>query len=294
MKILSLIITLLLTVPSIALAYTHDTEIDETNVYTQETLAYRNYKEKNYQKAFYWFSKASEQDSTYAESYLGYMHMYGLGIPQNDATALKWLTRAASKGDLWSMNNLAKIYTRNQGVPQDYGKALEWLTKAAERDDRRSQYDLGYMYKDGQGLEPNGNEALRWFAKAEAKGSSAAAYQMGLLYFTGMDDLKPDMDLAYIWLNKSAEAGYNQAAFFLKNNFQDGVPQTNVNFVDLQNRSWEKGHKALAQHWYTLAAEAGYADAQFELGQSYLLSNGEGHYDKALAWYLKAAEQGPI
>ena len=50
-----------------------------------------------------------------------------------------------------------------------------------------------------------------------------------------------------------------------------------------------------AVKWYRLAAEQGYADAQYNLGLMY--SNGEGvpqDYKEAVKWYRLAAEQGVL
>jgi TPR repeat protein len=54
-----------------------------------------------------------------------------------------------------------------------------------------------------------------------------------------------------------------------------------------------QGNYTEAVKWYRKAAEKGYADAQFSLGQCY--RRGEGvpqDYAEAVKWYRKAAEQG--
>ena len=48
-----------------------------------------------------------------------------------------------------------------------------------------------------------------------------------------------------------------------------------------------------ALKWYKLAAETGYAGAQYDLGQLYANSNSTlKDYNKAAKWYKLAAEQG--
>ena len=50
-----------------------------------------------------------------------------------------------------------------------------------------------------------------------------------------------------------------------------------------------------AMYWYRGAADQGYSDAQFMMGQLY--ANGLGvfrDYDQAKAWYQKAADQGNL
>src|ERR1700689_1592024 len=48
-----------------------------------------------------------------------------------------------------------------------------------------------------------------------------------------------------------------------------------------------------AANWYLKAAEQGYAEAQYHLGQMFAIGQGIPHNDaEAAKWYRKAAEQG--
>ena len=57
--------------------------------------------------------------------------------------------------------------------------------------------------------------------------------------------------------------------------------------------AYESGDYATALKWYTLAAEQGDADAQFNLGSMYRYGDGVSQDDKtAVKWYTLAAKQG--
>jgi len=46
-----------------------------------------------------WFKKSAEQGNVDAQANLGIMYKRGLGVPQNDDTAVFWLKKAAAQGD---------------------------------------------------------------------------------------------------------------------------------------------------------------------------------------------------
>ena len=57
-------------------------------------------------------SSAADQGLAYAQTYLGYMYRWGLGVPKDYKTAVKWWTRAAEQGNAYAQRNLE--------VPQKY------------------------------------------------------------------------------------------------------------------------------------------------------------------------------
>ncbi|MFT3782587.1 MAG: tetratricopeptide repeat protein [Nibricoccus sp.] len=74
----------------------------------------------------------------------------------------------------------------------------------------------------------------------------------------------------------------------------DPVYQYVIGFRYLEGDGLEKDY-VLATHWFTKAAEQGYAPAQQQLGFMYALNYGvPRNYEKALYWYRKAADQNYI
>ena len=63
------------------------------------------------------------------------MYANGLGVPQDDKTALKWYTLAAEQGDADAQFNLGLMYYNGQGVPQDYVRAHMWFNLSASTGD---------------------------------------------------------------------------------------------------------------------------------------------------------------
>ncbi len=68
-----------------------------------------------------------------AQHNLGVMYDNGVGVPEDDATAVRWFRRAAEKGYLKSQSNLGLMYANGEGVPRDDVTAYLWFDVAARR-----------------------------------------------------------------------------------------------------------------------------------------------------------------
>ena len=72
------------------------------------------------------------------------MYADGLGVQQNDKTAVKWFRLAAEQGNAMAQFNLGMMYVSGQGVPQDYKTAVKWFRLAAEQGNALAQNQSGY------------------------------------------------------------------------------------------------------------------------------------------------------
>ena len=75
--------------------------------------------------------RAAEQGDASAQTSLGWLYMYGQGVPQNDKEALKWFRLAAAQGYANGQYNVGLLYMMGRGVPQNYEEALKWFRLAA-------------------------------------------------------------------------------------------------------------------------------------------------------------------
>ena len=69
--------------------------------------------------------RAAEQGDASAQTSLGWLYMYGQGVPQNDKEALKWFRLAAAQGYANGQYNVGPLYMMGRGVPQNYEEALK-------------------------------------------------------------------------------------------------------------------------------------------------------------------------
>lgn len=72
--------------------------------------------EKNYDKAFEWFSKAAEKGNAEAIYYLGKMYEKGRAVEQDPATGLKYIMRAARIGNRVAIGDMARRYASGRTV----------------------------------------------------------------------------------------------------------------------------------------------------------------------------------
>jgi TPR repeat protein len=84
------------------------------------------------------FSEA-ERGSPVAQTYLGYMYQYGLGVPRDYVLASTWLHQAAERGEPTGQFFLGLLFDKGYGVPQDWVEAEIWLNLAAAHAGRRQQ-----------------------------------------------------------------------------------------------------------------------------------------------------------
>ena len=73
----------------------------------------------------------AERGSPGAQTYLGYMYQYGLGVPQDYVLATSWLHQAAEQGEPTGQFLLGLLFDKGYGVPQDWVEAEVWLSLAA-------------------------------------------------------------------------------------------------------------------------------------------------------------------
>lgn len=74
---------------------------------------------------------AAEQGSPTAQTYLGYMRQYGLGVTRDYVIAAYWLHQAAAQGEPTAQFLLGLLFDKGYSVPKDWVEAEVWLNLAA-------------------------------------------------------------------------------------------------------------------------------------------------------------------
>jgi len=179
-----------------------------------------------------------------------------------DAEAIATLRKKAAKDDPVAQFSLGIMYDQGRGVPQDFGEAVKWFRKAADQGYAMAQNNLAIMYINGRGVPQNDVEAEKWYRLAAIQGYPMAQNNLGLMYANGKNMVT---DLA------------REVRHGVLTEYRPVIPQNDVEAVN----------------WYRLAAEQGYAPAQFNLGVMFGAGRGVPKDDvEAAKWYRKAAEQG--
>ncbi|MDA8000445.1 MAG: sel1 repeat family protein [Alphaproteobacteria bacterium] len=181
-----------------------------------------------------------------------------------------------SSGAAWSADYEKGLDALLKG---DYETALQEWEPLAEQGDAKAQYSLGNLYYFGNGVPRNYEMALKWFRPAAEQGLARAQYNLGTLYLPYQGEFCSIFDGPRFDCIDVPIHSHSVTAFPFISRADD--PQNH-------ERSYE-----MALKWYRLAAEQGYANAQFVLGQMYAIGKGVPQdSETAMRWYHLAAEQG--
>lgn len=141
---------------------------------------------------------------------LGNLYASGGEVEQNFERAAFWYQRASANGIVNATYNLGVLTTRGLGVPTDADRAFTLFRQAAEAGHPDAQFALGIAFLSGNGTDPNPQSAVRWLQAASASGNPRGAFALGQLYERGIDGA-PDLAAAAGWYRVAAEAGDSQA-----------------------------------------------------------------------------------
>ena len=92
---------------------------------------FANYGE--YSEAVPCYTKAANLGHIESQWTLGYCYFKGIGVVENNETAVEWWKKSAEHGHAASQNALGVCYMNGYGVYEDLELAEKWLRKAYEQ-----------------------------------------------------------------------------------------------------------------------------------------------------------------
>ncbi|XP_031429173.1 protein sel-1 homolog 3 [Clupea harengus] len=283
--------------PDLAYAYyaniAKQTSADRQNLTTQQTYVeaiYLNNEEvlksqtNENHDLFHWLKLQARNGVAGAEQTMGRMLFWGQhGVAPDIQTAVKHYQRGAIRlQDPVSMYDYAIVLLTGRGVEQDIPKAVIFLKKAIERGFVPAMNALGWYYEH---YEKDYERAVELWEQADAGGSPDAAMNLGVMRSQGLYPGRPaDQLMAYHYFLKSAQRGHVDGAINLAEIWNQGLPNQMMRrpehavlwakWASEQNgylgTILRKGFDAyLKERWlmalvyYLMAAESGFASAQF-------------------------------
>lgn len=163
---------------------------------------------RDYQKALYWYERASEMGFVPSMAVVAWFHHRGLGTDADYGEALKWYRRAADGGSASAMHNLGHLYLAGQGTEADPAEATRWFRKSAANGFAQGMTMVGWAYQVGSGVGVNGARAVEWYEKAADAGETGAMATLGSLLDTGGSGVSAKPAQAAEWLLKALDAGH--------------------------------------------------------------------------------------
>jgi TPR repeat protein len=257
------------------------------------------------EKSMEWYLKAAQQDFHYAIYRVGFNYSTGRGVPKSLASAQYWHKRGArmgmgesmmslsdadqeeirkeqlqsaktkaAKGDAEAQYTLSVAYRDGKDVEKSTALSEHWLVKAAAQDMPEAMADLAEIYDDGQGSPRNAQKAKALYMELAKNKQEAVTVVTRAIRAYNNDDY----DLAFALAKPYADNGYDYAQNIIGKmyNFGRGVPTS----------------KDKSLFYFKLASDAGFAEAQHNLG--FLYEYSFNNPAEAARWYQKAANQSHV
>ena len=241
--------------------------------------------------AFQCCLKAATMGLADAQYEIAEHYAFGIGVPANAATARVWYERAARQGVTRAQFALASLLDHD-APGQRNEEALRWYRAASAQGHPGAQLALARLDSVGLGRagdakrrgrkgdrEDRRRADDRWARYAE-RGDADDRYHLGCMHEAGVE-LELDRDEACRWYRLAAAQQHREAQLAL------------ARLCEAKCRDDDDAATAdEAFHWWQQAAQLGSAEAQYELGRRFAAEGRHRDPLKALAWQLRAAEQG--
>ena len=130
---------------------------------------------KDYAKAWDRFRTATYLHSSLASVAIAYVYEHGLGVEKDPHRAGTLYTLAAKGGQRQAMINVGAMLWNGKVVPKDINMALQVYQMAADAGSGTAQLFLAHVYRDGSGVPADPHKAAYYYEKAIVTGSKAVA-----------------------------------------------------------------------------------------------------------------------
>jgi enhanced entry protein EnhC len=255
------------------LALRYFNQAAEKGLLSAQQLLARYYllKEKDLEKALYWFKKAAAAGDIQAQMYCAAAYMFGLGTKKNSDTARRYHIDAAKNGNPIAQYTLGTYFLESRDQ-RNKKLGVIWLTKAAEQGDFHAQALLGEMYAQGKMVERDNAKAAELLVKAADQNSLSAMITLGEMAIK-----QNQLDVGRDWLTKATTGQDPRAEMALARLY-----------IDPKSKLYDP---KMAFMWTLHAAQNGYSEAQQAL--AFLYKEGKGviaNQQLAAQWEQRAKE----
>ncbi len=284
-------------------------------------------------EAVTWLRRAADQGLVPAQAKLGALYAAGNGVVQDGGSAVRWLTAAADAGDVSAQYNLGVLYATGPIASRNLPRAAAWYEKAAAQQLAEAQYSLAVLYDTGQGVAQDPDQATQYYRQAATQGYAgppSALARVGVTGTTAPDvasgtsgtgtvTADSGIDLTDILARAitrddvgvattgPAPGSEDQLAALEPSTapatpptlpdtalaFDGPLPQVPPARFDTGLSASQRGDYLIAFTQWLPLAEAGFAKAQFNVGELYHQGQGVAADDaESTRWYELAAAQG--
>ncbi|THH03393.1 hypothetical protein EW145_g6291 [Phellinidium pouzarii] len=202
--------------------------------------------------------------------------------------ALKVVRRLATQGDPYAEAQffLANCHgTGMLGLQVDHERAYHLYLQAAKQNHSAASYRVAVCNEIGAGTRRELPRAFAFYRKAASLGDTSAMYKLGMvLLSSGLGQPKNPRE-AVAWLRRAAEQADEDNPHSLHElGLLHENPESQIVPYD----------PLYAKNLFTKAAQLGYTQSQYKLGQCYEYGTLTCSVDprRSIGWYTRAAEKG--
>ena len=160
-------------------------DYDDTNVSLMDLWTPGWQQKVNYMSVFSQMYFKAILGDPQSQFEIGQMFQYGLGVTQNDESAIVFYQNAAEQQHLGAEYNLGILYLEHAKDAKDYQMALNWLTDGAFKGNKQCQYVLARVLEQGkvgpdgtEYIKPNHQQALSMLYLSAANNYGPAEYEL--------------------------------------------------------------------------------------------------------------------
>ena len=220
--------------------------------------------EQDYEKAFQWFLKSSQEGHKFAQYSLANLYYYGNSVEKDLSQAFLWYQKSASQGQPYASYAVAQMYSKGEYVAENnetaqryYKAALSGFLELERKDqaDDNLFYKIGVMYKNGLGTEADISKAIDYFKRSAEMNNKNGLYEYGKTLIQGKY-IEADLNKGLECIEKAMKLKNSNAKRFFALEYISG---------EYFSQDIEKGLFMLTE-----CADKGDSFACFQLGQFYL------------------------
>jgi len=220
--------------------------------------------EQDYEKAFQWFLKSSQEGHKFAQYSLANLYYYGNSVEKDLSQAFLWYQKSASQGQPYASYAVAQMYSKGEYVAENnetaqryYKAALSGFLELESKDqaDDNLFYKIGVMYKNGLVTEADISKAIDYFKRSAEMNNKNGLYEYGKTLIQGKY-IEADLNKGLECIEKAMKLKNSNAKRFFALEYISG---------EYFSQDIEKGLFMLTE-----CADKGDSFACFQLGQFYL------------------------
>lgn len=202
--------------------------------------------------------------------------------------ALKVNRRLATQGEPYAEAQffLANCHgTGMLGLQVDHERAYHLYLQAAKQNHSAAAYRVAVCNEIGAGTRREPPRAFAFYRKAASLGDTAAMYKLGMVLLSGGLGQQSNPREAVAWLRRAGEQADEDNPHALHElGLLHENPESKIVPYD----------PLYAKNLFTKAAQLGYTQSQFKLGQCYEYGTLTCPVDprRSIGWYTRAAEKG--